>query len=411
METNAEKKRAPKLYAGFIVFAAAVLLLIFAAAPVQNALGLTGLLLTELMILACAVAAVFVFRYDIRKALPIKRPKARQVFGVLLLWVGTLLAAYLFSMLSLLVAPQEMSRLSKALGTFMTNAPFLLSLLVSALAPAVCEEALCRGVILHSFSGLKRKWLTIALVGVLFGMLHLSLLRFLPTAALGLTLSYIMVETKNLVLPAILHFTNNAFALSLAYITAPNMASVDPELLSGASTVSAGMILVLCAAVPWLLIAGSRLLHTKEENAQRPLKNRVMALGAVVSAVCILAGFIALILGSVSVMGRMKVLDLSYTEDASVSSQPDVFPVVIDKDGNYEMIYSVTGPADGNGKTHFTLTGSDGQEYLGITAESTFGNTQKYLKAGEYTLTFDYEYESSAPEPVTVKFMVMKLFT
>jgi membrane protease YdiL (CAAX protease family) len=57
-----------------------------------------------------------------------------------------------------------------------------------ALAPGICEELMFRGALL----GLLRKTLSpavsVAIVAVLFGMLHGSSARFLPTALMGLVL-------------------------------------------------------------------------------------------------------------------------------------------------------------------------------------------------------------------------------
>ena len=127
----------PKLYKGLIVFAAVILLLLFAAAPMQHALGITGLLLTELMLLICALAAVFIFRYDIRKVIPLRLPKLRQVLGVLLLWAGALLTGYLFIFITMVVFPKEMTDVSKAIGDYVTDAPILVSLVITALMPAL----------------------------------------------------------------------------------------------------------------------------------------------------------------------------------------------------------------------------------------------------------------------------------
>lgn len=285
-----DKDRQPRIDGGFIVFAIAILLLLYAAAPMQRALGLSGLLLTELMLFLCALIPIFILKYDIRKVFPIKLPKPRQVFGVLLLWVGTLLTGYLVSYITMYLFPEKMSELTQALGDYLTTAPILVSLFISALMPAICEETLCRGFIQYSFSSVKNKWLIIALVGILFGIFHMSLLRFMPTMILGFALAYIMYETKNIILPVIFHFTNNAFSLLLTYAAPSSTAVVDAELISSVSSMYIGIILVFCTAVPWLLIAGARLIKSKEENAQRQRKPKMYLIALLISALCFIAG-------------------------------------------------------------------------------------------------------------------------
>jgi membrane protease YdiL (CAAX protease family) len=73
---------------------------------------------------------------------------------------------------------------------------FLWLVLLAALVPAVAEEALFRGVVLSS---LRRRLPTAAAVvitGTVFGLFHLTpetAFRFLPTAWLGILLSWVVV--------------------------------------------------------------------------------------------------------------------------------------------------------------------------------------------------------------------------
>lgn len=399
----------PKIYAAFIVFAAAVLMLLFVAAPIQAALGTWGLILTEIIIAVLAVISVYIFGYNLREALPFKVPKLRQVFGVLLLWAGALLIGLLASMFTMMLFPDDMYQLSKALGDFLTEGPLLLAFISASLFPAVCEEILCRGFMQYSLGGLRRQWLVIGLVGVLFGMLHLSPYRIAPTMILGITLAYIMAVTKNLVLPMLLHFTNNAFSFLISLSAKGAAAPTDASMLSRASVVSLGVFLFLCTVVPWLFIAGAKLLRTKIENKEKPLKRKALIAAILISVFCFAAGIGVTAAGSAALVGDMQVLNMGYTIDASVSSQPDTYPVVIEEDGNYQLSFVITPMPGAVGTTCLTLTGPGGEEYFSETAGSIFGNTQKFLPAGEYTLTCSYDYTNTEPAPVTINFIIMRM--
>ena len=116
--------------------------------------------------------------------------------------------------------PKEMFSVSGSLNDFMASVPLAVSVFISCVMPAVCEEAVHRGFILKSFqSRIKRKWILVALMGMLFGLFHGSLWRFLPTALLGAALTYLMVETENMVYPALFHFINNFFPTLLSGMT------------------------------------------------------------------------------------------------------------------------------------------------------------------------------------------------
>lgn len=403
-------ERQPKLYAGLIVFAVTMLLLLLAAPPIQASLGIYGLLLTEIIIFACGVVPVFILGYDLRLVLPVSRPGLRQVAGVLLLWIGTLLTAYLAAYITMYLFTDKMYEVSKALGDYLTDAPLLVSLFISAVMPAVCEETLCRGFIQYTFGGLKNKWLVIAVIGVLFGIFHWSPFRFVPTMLLGFALAYIMHETRNIVLPALFHFTNNGVTLLMSYAMPSGAGAADPALLSQASAVLIGVILFFGTAIPWLLIAGARLLKPKDENKLNPLKNKTFIVATVISAFCFLTGIGTTVLGAGAMMSGMKILDMGYTEQVgSGVTDPDIFPITIEEDGTYAISYSVTGTPGTDGATSFRLEGADDREYLAITAGSIFGNTQKQLAAGDYTLTFEYDYKDGKPGSVQIRFTVFKI--
>ena len=111
---------------------------------------------------------------------------------------------------------------------------------------------------------------------------------------------------------------------------------------------------------------------------------------------------------ALDVQPDMKVLDMRYTENVTSQSEPDSFPITINNDGTYTISYVLTGSPNAEGTTTFTLAGDDGQEYLSMTAKSIYGNTQKYLKAGDYTLTYKYNYINKDSQPVNINFIIMK---
>jgi len=166
----------------------------------------------------------------------------------------TLIIGYLF--------PEGLSEVSGSLQDVFTSLPMGIAFFIIAGSPAICEEALVRGFILASFESLQKKWLIVLIVGILFGIFHLDYYRFLPTAILGMVLSYIMVETKNILLPALFHFINNGFSTIVSFLTAGQTevtaASVKVPL------VSIGAFFILCAASPFLLI-GMRLIQEKKQ--------------------------------------------------------------------------------------------------------------------------------------------------
>lgn len=95
---------------------------------------------------------------------------------------------------------------------------YLLSVVVLALFPAVCEELIFRGMI---FLGLRRNLkdsLAVVLSAVLFALMHGSLEQFVYPFILGLILSVLVLRTGNLLSSIIVHFLNNFIVVTFAFI-------------------------------------------------------------------------------------------------------------------------------------------------------------------------------------------------
>ncbi|MFP4624091.1 MAG: CPBP family intramembrane glutamic endopeptidase [Gemmatimonadota bacterium] len=91
-------------------------------------------------------------------------------------------------------------------------------ILFLAVLPGIGEEIAFRGLLLH---GLRRRFRPVALalvVGLIFGLFHVSLFRLIPTTYLGVLLAGVTLLTGS-IFPAMLwHALNNAAALVPAHL-------------------------------------------------------------------------------------------------------------------------------------------------------------------------------------------------
>ncbi len=132
-----------------------------------------------------------------------------------------------------------------------------MALLLVALAPAVCEELLFRGLIL---SGLRKlgPWVGVLLTALLFGLAHASVHRLLPTALLGVAFGFLVLRSGSVVVGMLAHGLNNGLAVLLAHD--PRVAAalgVEDPAAPLPWTVTA-VAVVVCAAGLWLGSAASR---------------------------------------------------------------------------------------------------------------------------------------------------------
>ena len=252
-----------------IVFFLLIMISFFAVCvPMQMAWGIYGLALTELLILALALLFPLAVRRPAKAVFPVMRPHGIPILGTLILWGSTFLGTMVVSLIQYRLFPEAMEQVSSGLGSVMVSAPPAVSILIVCVMPAVCEEAVHRGVILSCMRSMKRKWMIVTVMGILFGLFHTDPLRFLPTAFLGASISYIVLETGNLFYGALFHCVNNLLPLLMQYaLLGSGEASDAAQLLqqNGGNMqvplASIGLYMILAAAVPFGLYLGAYLIH------------------------------------------------------------------------------------------------------------------------------------------------------
>ena len=109
------------------------------------------------------------------------------------------------------------------LSSMKTLQEYLVGLVILALLPAIAEEMIFRGCLQQVFINITRNaWIGIIVTSVLFSAIHLSFYGFLPRLFLGIMLGYIFYKGDNMWLNTLVHFLNNAFALTQMYAISRN---------------------------------------------------------------------------------------------------------------------------------------------------------------------------------------------
>ena len=118
---------------------------------------------------------------------------------------------------------EDIERRLEELLTAESTPRLLWLLVIFAVTPALCEEAVFRGVLL---SGTRESGsaIRIALLnGLVFGVFHVSfesVFRFLPTAWLGAVLAWAVLTTSSIWVGTLMHFVNNGSIVLMASIPA-----------------------------------------------------------------------------------------------------------------------------------------------------------------------------------------------
>jgi len=113
-----------------------------------------------------------------------------------------------------------------------TYLSFFRAILIGAIIPAISEEAVFRGFLQRSLEQKLKPIYAIVISGVLFGLIHFNPIDMVPLILIGVFLAYLAYISKNLLIPIIIHFANNAFAISMYYLSDTDLTGSSVESLS-----------------------------------------------------------------------------------------------------------------------------------------------------------------------------------
>jgi membrane protease YdiL (CAAX protease family) len=140
------------------------------------------------------------------------------------------------------------------LYTEILKQPYPVALFTLALLPPFSEELSFRGYILSQLRPLGVRASIIA-TGVLFGVMHQSLVRLIPLSLFGIILCEAVQRTRSLWAGSLMHFLNNGILLSLTYLQWDPTAPVSPAKPTLTSITTAATIAILLG---WATFAALR---------------------------------------------------------------------------------------------------------------------------------------------------------
>jgi membrane protease YdiL (CAAX protease family) len=305
---------------GLLIFGVTMAIFIFAATPIQMALGMWGVAITEFLFVGISVGAALLLKFPLKEAFSFRKPRVGQVIGTLLMTFSGMLLVTTSTLVIFYFFPEGMN-VAVGMNNLFNSVPGAISFFIVAIMPAICEELLHRGIILHTFKGWKSKWAIVFAMAFIFGVFHLDPYRFLGTAILGGFLTYIAVESGNILLPMLYHFANNAIS-SLASMITPSeaMEQATETLVTAGDAMmlySVGMYLFLSAGAVLVLRGGAALIQTKlsprataEERASRKNKTILSWVIAGALALVLLVTGIAIMVANMGPVLSSMGLDL-----------------------------------------------------------------------------------------------------
>ncbi len=375
--TNQQKL---KPWNGFVLFAVVMVMFIFVGAQMQTAWRIYGLIATEAMFLVIAILYAVVFRIPLKEMFPVKKFKARDFFGSLFLAGGGILIGLVSVALVGMLIPSSLDAGDvQAITEFNSGSTgYLLTIFAMAVTPAICEEAIHRGAIITNFRTIKKDWIIVLIMGLFFGIFHLSVLRFVNTAIMGACLSYIVVKKNNILLSSLMHFLVNFVSTSLSYgANANNGSSAGVQFTAETMKVALGTYLIIGFAAPFFIVIGLMLLNPESHKKIRFL------FAAIASVIMLIGGFAVTLSNS---MGQNVLVNcnLSYRVEVENTEEPIEFGV---PENGTHTVAVVIANAEGNYSVRIEKTSGEVILYEQISSGAIkMFSKQIELEQGDYRL-------------------------
>lgn len=244
---NLQKGGVPTVSDVWFVVALTIVLVLYAGSMLQLKFGLWGVFGTQLIILFVPLAVVIYTKKDMFATFGLHKAKPSGFLGALFIILGMYPINIVVSYILISLFPQSADNVVTTFSAIM-DGNIVSIFLVIALAPAICEEMLFRGMIYHSMKSRYRTPVAIGIVAALFGIYHMSLVKFIPTGLLGLALCYVVYKTGSIYTSMMMHCINNAFSVAVTYypeqiekifpiLYRESMSLADALLFSGAGLV------------------------------------------------------------------------------------------------------------------------------------------------------------------------------
>ncbi|MCL1819472.1 MAG: CPBP family intramembrane metalloprotease [Oscillospiraceae bacterium] len=262
---------------GLSAFVTTMAIMLLVAAPIQYSWGLYGLAVTEFMFLLITLGFAFGFKLNLKDVFPLKKPTMRHFFGSLLIYGGSYLLTLAVSYVQMYLFPQA-AEVGQGLSEFFTTESLFAALIIVAVMPGIFEEILHRGLILSTFGGIKKTWLKVLVMAVIFGIFHWHIFRFMPTAILGAGLTYMAIKTGSLWMPMLFHFINNAIGILGAFSGESADGIVDAGAVYIDFGTAAGFALTFSGIAVGLLYLGWRVFNKRKAADIPPQKRWAMRL-------------------------------------------------------------------------------------------------------------------------------------
>ncbi len=167
-----------------------------------------------IVILLPAILFMLIKKYKFKEVLRLNKISAKQVILSALIPIFAYPIGLFFNYMTIIIISLFGDLQPSPIPIPENVSMFLVSILLIAVTPGICEEIMFRGVIFSAYERIGAKK-AIIITGLLFGLFHFDIQNILGPAFLGILFAYMVYKTNSIYVSMIAHAVNNSIALIL----------------------------------------------------------------------------------------------------------------------------------------------------------------------------------------------------
>lgn len=201
----------------WFVLAVVLVHVLYVGSLAQLKYGRAGVYIIQSIILFVPLIFAIYTKRDFKKTFSIRKAGVVSYLAAIVLMTGTILVGMIITEFMTVVFPDEATNVANALYVSLVGDDFWETLVLTAVIPCIAEEMLFRGFLLSGFRSRFRAVYAILIVSAIFGLYHMSVVRFFTTALMGAALCSVVYYTGSIFPAVLMHFYNNAIAAANMY--------------------------------------------------------------------------------------------------------------------------------------------------------------------------------------------------
>ena len=262
--SNLKKGGVPTFSDAWFVLLFVIVLVIYLGGILQSEYGVYGVAGTQLIILSIPLVMAIYTKKDLKKTYSIRKPKAVPALGACIFILGIISVGIVITSIVSSIFKESSEASYESLKDIMDNG-FVITLLIVALLPAICEEMMFRGYIFAAVREKYRPVVAMIFVAVCFGLYHMSISRLFVTGLLGFGLCMSTYYTKSIFPGMLMHFINNSYSV-IAYYYPKVIEKVLPILAVEKLSVKSAVIIAVFGIM--MLVAGYTILRMSKKKEE-----------------------------------------------------------------------------------------------------------------------------------------------